>query len=138
MKKILGANSKFRIQNSKLFFCLLFLIPFAFFLQAQTPTKYWVQFKNKGNNPYSLSSPSAYLSPRALAHRAARGIAIDSLDLPVTPMYVAGVAAIPNVTVHSHSKWLNGVVIFTTDANALTAIAALPYVTTVSNIGLRY
>ncbi|MCX6312873.1 MAG: S8 family serine peptidase [Bacteroidetes bacterium] len=106
-------------------------------LFAQTPTKYWVQFRNKANTPFSLSNPSAYLSPRALAHRAAHGIAIDSLDLPVTPLYVAGVAAIPGVTVHSHSKWLNGVVIFTSSPAALIAVAALPYVTTVGNIGLR-
>ncbi|HET6992689.1 MAG TPA: S8 family serine peptidase [Bacteroidia bacterium] len=107
-------------------------------LFAQTPTKYWVQFTNKGNNPYSLSTPSAYLSPRALARRTAHGIPIDSLDLPVTPSYVAGVAAIPNVTVHSVSKWLNGVVIFTTDTNTLAQIASLPYVTTVGNVGLRH
>jgi serine protease AprX len=107
-------------------------------LFAQTPTKYWVQFADKGNNPYSFSNPSAYLSARALARRSAHGIAIDSLDLPVTPSYVAGVAAIPNVTVHSVSKWLNGVVIFTNDTNTLPLIAALPYVTTVGNVGLRH
>ncbi len=108
-------------------------------LFAQTPTKYWVQFSNKGSNPYSLSSPAAYLSARALARRAAHGIAIDSLDLPVTPAYIAGVAAIPGATVHSISKWLNGVVIFTnTPSTTLPAISALPYVTTVGNVGLRH
>src|SRR4051812_4547748 len=87
-------------------------------LFGQTPTKYWVQFSDKGNSPYTFSTPSAYLGPRAMARRAAHGIQLDSLDLPVTPAYVAGVAAVPNVTVHSKSKWLNGVVIFTSDANA--------------------
>jgi hypothetical protein len=106
-------------------------------LFGQTPTKYWVQFSNKGNNPYSFSTPSAYLGPRALARRAAHNIPIDSLDLPVTPSYVAGVAAIPNVTVHSVSKWLNGVVVFTTDTNSLNIIASLPYVSSVGNVGLR-
>jgi hypothetical protein len=97
-----------------------------------------VQFSDKGNNPYSFANPSAYLGPRALARRAAHNIPLDSLDLPVTPAYIAGVAAIPNVTVHSHSKWLNGVVVFTSDTNALNAIAALPYVVTVGNAGLRH
>jgi serine protease AprX len=100
-------------------------------------TQFWVQFKDKGNNPYSLSNPSAYLSPRALARRATHGIPIDSLDLPVTPMYVAGVAAVSGVTVHSHSKWLNGVVVFSSNPSALATIAALPYVVSVSGVGLR-
>lgn len=103
---------------------------------AQTPMKYWVQFTDKGNNPYSLSNPSAYLSSRALQRRASQGIAIDSLDLPVTPMYVAGVAA-TGVTVHAQSKWLNGVVIITSDTNDLNAIAALPYVVSTGFVGAR-
>lgn len=103
---------------------------------AQTPMKYWVQFTDKGNNPYSLSNPSAYLSSRALQRRANQGIAIDSLDLPVTPMYVAGVAA-TGVTVHAQSKWLNGVVIITSDTNDLNAIAALPYVVSTGFVGAR-
>jgi serine protease AprX len=106
-------------------------------LFGQTPTKYWVQFSNKGNSPYTLSTPSAYLSTRALARRTAHNIPIDSLDLPVTPAYMASVAAVPNVTVHSHSKWLNGVVIITSDPTALNTIAALPFVTSVGNVGLR-
>jgi serine protease AprX len=103
---------------------------------AQTPMKYWVQFTDKGNNPYSLSNPSAYLSSRALQRRANQGIAIDSLDLPVTPMYVAGVAA-TGVTVHAQSKWLNGVVIITSDTNDLNTIAALPYVVSTGFVGAR-
>lgn len=103
---------------------------------AQTPMKYWVQFTDKGNNTYSLSNPSAYLSSRALQRRANQGIAIDSLDLPVTPMYVAGVAA-TGVTVHAQSKWLNGVVIITSDTNDLNAIAALPYVVSTGFVGAR-
>ena len=120
----------------KKFTCVLPLIFLQLLTFAQS-TKFWVQFKDKGNNPYSLSNPSAYLSPRAIAHRTAHNIPIDSLDLPVTPMYVAGVAAVNGVTVHSHSKWLNGVVIFTSSSSALTTISALPYVASVSGIGLR-
>ena len=103
---------------------------------AQTPMKYWVQFTDKGNNPYSLSNPSAYLSSRALQRRTNQGIAIDSLDLPVTPMYVAGVAA-TGVTVNAQSKWLNGVVIITADTNDLNTIAALPYVVSTGFVGAR-
>jgi len=103
---------------------------------AQVPMKYWVQFTDKGNNTFSIANPSAYLSPRALQRRTNQSIAIDSTDLPCTPLYVAGVAA-TGVTVHAQSKWLNGLVIVTSDTSALTAIAALPYVVNTSFVGMR-
>lgn len=105
-------------------------------LSAQTPMKYWVQFTDKGNNTFTISNPSAYLSPRALQRRTNMGIAIDSTDLPCTPAYVAGVAA-TGVTVHAQSKWLNGVVIITSDTLDLVAINALPYVAGTTFVGLR-
>jgi hypothetical protein len=90
-------------------------------LFAQAPMKYWVQFSDKGNNTFTIGNPSAYLSPRALQRRANMGIAIDSTDLPCTPMYVAGVAG-TGATVHAQSKWLNGVVIVTSDTNDINQI----------------
>lgn len=105
-------------------------------LSAQTAMKYWVQFTDKGNNPYSLSNPSAYLSNRAIQRRLNQNIPIDSLDLPVTPMYVQGVAS-TGVVILAQSKWLNGVVVFTSDTNALNTIAALPYVVDTTFVGLR-
>jgi hypothetical protein len=118
--------------------CLLAFLSLAFFaeLSAQAPMKYWVQFTDKGNNPYTISNPSAYLSPRALQRRTTQGIAIDSTDLPCTPLYVAGVAA-TGVTVQAQSKWLNGVVIITSDSSDLLAVNALPFVASTSFISLR-
>lgn len=108
----------------------------SFTVFAQTPMKYWVQFGDKGNNTYTIANPSAYLSPRALQRRATQGIAIDSTDLPCSPVYVAGVAA-TGVTIHAQSKWLNGVVIITSDTNDLALINALPYVVSTGFVGLR-
>lgn len=105
-------------------------------LVAQTPMKYWVQFTDKGNSTFTISNPSAYLSTRALQRRTNQVIPIDSLDLPVSPLYVAGVAT-TGVTVHAQSKWLNGVVIITSDTNALITIAGLPYVVGITFVGLR-
>src|SRR5258707_14454465 len=82
-------------------------------------SRYVIKFRDKGNNPYSLSNPSAFLSQRSVARRIKYNIPVDSIDLPVTPGYVAQVAAIPNVTVLNISKWLNGITIQTTDANAI-------------------
>ncbi len=95
--------------------------------EMQAQTRYWIQFTDKGNSPYTLANPSAYLSPRAISRRAAQGLSIDSLDLPVTPSYIDSVLA-TGVTVRARSKWLNGVVIITSDTNAVNQIEALPFV----------
>lgn len=99
--------------------------------------RYIVTLKHKGNSPYSFSTPLAYLSQRALDRRARYGIAIDSADLPVTPAYVTQIDNIPNVTILNASKWLNSVTVFTTDAAAIPAINALPFVQSVSGIASR-
>jgi hypothetical protein len=103
---------------------------------AQSPVKYWIQFTDKGNNPYSLSNPSAYLSADAIQRRTNFNIALDSADLPVTPSYINAVAQ-TGVTVRAVSKWLNGVVIITSDTAALSQINQLPFVQNVNSVGLR-
>ncbi len=94
------------------------------------PDKYYVQFTDKNNSPYSIDDPSDYLSQRAIDRRIRQGIAIDEKDLPVNPAYLQGVtdagAAVLNPT-----KWLNGVTIYTGDSTVVIAINALPYVANV-------
>ena len=111
---------------------LLFLALAAFVgLQAQiAPNIYWVQFTDKNDSPYSIDTPEAYLSQRALDRRARLGIAIDEYDLPVNPQYLQGVSDCGAELVNP-SKWLNGVTIRTTSASVVEAINALPYVQTV-------
>ena len=78
---------------------------------AQMVNKYWVEFTDKAGTPYTLDNPSDYLGPRALERRAQQGIAVDSLDLPVSPAYIEALQA-AGFTVQNRSKWLNGVVVF--------------------------
>jgi hypothetical protein len=111
--------------------CLLFTEAEAQF------TRYVVKLRNKGGSPYSISTPSAYLSQRAINRRTRFGIAIDSTDLPVTPSYITQIRNIPNVTVLNISKWHNSVAIQTSDPNAITAINALPFVQSTSPISAR-
>ncbi|MEP6700230.1 MAG: S8 family serine peptidase [Bacteroidota bacterium] len=104
--------------------------------QAQF-TRYIVKLKNKGGSPYSISSPLSYLSQRAINRRIKYNIPLDSADIPVTPSYVQQIDNIPNVNILNVSKWLNAVSIQTSDANAITAINALPFVQSVSGIAAR-
>ena len=111
--------------------CLLFTD-----LHAQF-TRYIVKLKNKGGNPFSLSTPAAYLSQRAIDRRTRYGIAIDSTDLPVTPSYITQIKNIPGVTVLNISKWHNSIAIQTSDPNAITAINGLSFVQSVAPIAAR-
>ena len=97
--------------------------------QAQVaPEKYWIQFTDKDNSPYSITDPLVYLSQRAIDRRNAQAIAITTQDFPVNPAYVLGVEQTANVNVLISSRWLNGIVIQTTDTNGLSQIMNLPFV----------
>ena len=115
--------------------CLLALAGIA--AAQATNTRYIVRFRDKGSNPFSLSAPTAYLSQRAIDRRTRYAIALDSTDLPVTPRYIDSVRLAGTVTVLNASKWLNSITIQTTDAAALTRIAGLSFVSSVSAIAAR-
>jgi len=109
-----------------------------FFIEAQAQfTRYVVKLRNKGNNPFSLSTPTVYLSQRAINRRTRYGIAVDSTDLPVTPSYVTQIRNVPNVTILNISKWHNSVAIQTADPNAITTINGLSFVQSVAPIAAR-
>ena len=91
-----------------------------------------VQLKNKNGNTYSLSNPSQFLSAKAIQRRVKYNIPLDSTDLPATASYVNGIKSVANVTVLSVSKWLNRVLIQTTDPAAISTIQALPFVVSVT------
>ncbi len=116
----------------------LFLLLFAVVNESQAQfTRYVVKLKNKGGSPYSLSTPLAYLSQRAVNRRLQYSIPLDSTDLPVTPSYVTQIDNVPNVTILNVSKWLNAVSIQTSDPNAITAINALPFVQGTAPVAAR-
>ena len=100
-------------------------------------SRYIIKFKNKATNPFSIASPSAYLSTRAINKRTAYNIAIDSTDLPITPRYIDSVRLAGSVAILNKSKWLNQISIQTTDATAITKITNLPFVESVSSIAAR-
>lgn len=112
------------------------LLVFTGLTQAQF-TRYIVQFTDKKGTPYSLSNPSAFLSAKSIARRTNQHIAIDSTDLPVNPAYIDSIRKMPNVTVISSSKWLNTVLINTSDANALARINTFPFVKRSNSIAPR-
>lgn len=117
---------------------LLALILLALFteVKAQYP-KLIIQFTNKGSNPFSLNTPSQYLSARAITRRTRYNIVIDSFDLPIVPRYIDSVLSKGPVTLLSKSKWLNQILIQCTDQPTISKIMALPFVKSVQGIGNR-
>ncbi len=120
----------------KLIIQLLFIIILSIEAKAQYP-KLIVQLKDKGNNTFSFNNTSQFLSPRAIQRRTRYNIPIDSTDLPVTQRYIDSIRLAGNVTVLSTSKWLNQVLIQSSDQNAINKIRSLPFVRLVQSIGLR-
>jgi serine protease AprX len=119
----------------KIFGCWLVCLVMTQVGNAQT--RYVIKFRNKGDNPYSLSNPGAYLSQRAIERRTRFSIPLDSTDLPVTPRYIDSIRLAGNVTVMNASKWLNSVSIQTTDAAALAKINSFPFVVAVAPLASR-
>lgn len=115
---------------------VLFFLLFTFQLQAQY-AKYIVQFTDKGSSTFSLASPSIFLSARAIERRTNYKLNYDSTDLPITQRYIDSVTSKGAVTILSRSKWLNQILIHTTDANALQKIKALPFVKNAMPFGLK-
>ncbi|MBK8846692.1 MAG: S8 family peptidase [Bacteroidetes bacterium] len=101
---------------------------------AVAQDRYVVQLKDKNNSPYSFSNPGAYLSQKSITRRANQNIAIDSMDLPVNPVYVSTISNL-GATIINYSKWLNTITIQTTNSQVLADVQALSFVSSVNNVG---
>ncbi len=107
---------------------LLVMMGYVFSINAQiAPDKYWVQFTDKNDSPYSINNPEEYLSERAIQRRQDYNIAIDNYDIPVNQSYIQAVAD-KGATILNPSKWLNGVSIELSDPSVISDIESLPFV----------
>ncbi|MCX6225447.1 MAG: S8 family serine peptidase [Bacteroidia bacterium] len=107
---------------------VIVMLLLAFQARPQTaPGKYWVQFTDKANTPYSISQPKDFLSDRAIERRARYKVSIHEQDLPIDPAYPDSLRKL-GVTVLNRSKWFNAVTIYTTDTTVLSRIRQLSFV----------
>ncbi|MGB1318729.1 MAG: S8 family serine peptidase, partial [Flavobacteriales bacterium] len=117
---------------------LTFILVLAYGLcngQSQ-PKQYWIQFADKANSPFSLATPTEFLSQRALDRRTAQNIELNETDLPVNPAYIQAVLA-EGAEYLTHSKWLNSVSVQVANRAMLDAITALPFVVNNTPVGKR-
>jgi hypothetical protein len=88
---------------------------------AQTPAKYWVQFKERYPGDYSLQKPEQFLSPRAIEKRAKFGIPITKEDIPVNRKLIESVLKLDSTAVLlTTSKWLNGATFYSENPDFIT------------------
>ena len=91
------------------------------------PDKYYIQFTDKNNSPYSIDNPQEFLTQRAIDRRNAHNIDIVANDIPVNTAYLQGVADV-GVDLLFATRWLNGVTVYTTNPSLIDEIRDLPYV----------
>ena len=95
---------------------------------AQTQTgRYIIKLKDKSSFDYSLSNPERFLSAKAIERRKKHGIAISASDLPVVTSYVEAVKS-KGAKVVLQSKWLNTLIVESTNLDFFNQAASLPFV----------
>ena len=104
--------------------------------QAQY-TRHIIELTDKKGTTHALSNPQTFLSSETIARRKQFNIAIDSTDLPVSKVYLDSIAKAGKVEILNSSKWLNQVLIKTTDQAALNKISQFPFVKKRSPIANR-
>jgi len=115
----------------KWFTLVLLLFGLAAFAQI-APHKYFIEFTDKNQNPYSLGHPEQFLTERAIQRRLTMGIAYDQNDLPVTPVYLQTLQGL-GAQILNPTKWLNGTTIYLADTSVIDTIKKLPFVKSVIN-----
>ncbi len=112
---------------------LLFALLISILYSQDLPDKYYVQFTDKNNSPYSVDNPEEFLSQRAIERRLRQGIPVDEKDLPVNPQYLQGVKN-AGAQLLFPTKWLNGATVIITGQDVIDAVESLPYVSEIKLI----
>lgn len=108
------------------FFLMVVMMSVQSFSQV-APQKYFIEFMDRYNSPYSVNTPQQYLSNRAIERRQRQGIPIVENDLPVNPNYINIIRSYP-VTILNRSKWLNGITVYSLNPSLIDSIRELPFV----------
>ncbi len=101
------------------------------------PLKYWITFKDKNFNDYSIDNPQEFLSQRSIERRSRQNIPIDSTDLPVSRVYLDSLLTDTSITLIHTSKWLNAALFEIPEKKSLDFINNLSFVEDVTYVKPR-
>ena len=119
-----------RLTDNILKLCLI-ILPLCFSMQtmAQKSAKYWIEFTDKNDSPYSIGKPERFLSQRSIERRKQYGIAITEEDLPVNRNYIDSILKTDKSNILlTKSKWLNGITIYSEDTLLEEKIGQISFV----------
>ncbi len=120
-------------------FRFIFLLPLFFCQQAAAQEyKFLIRFRDKNNDGFSLSNPSTFLSAKSIVRRQRQHIPVDSLDLPVSSVYLGLLSSLPSVTILNKSRWFNLALISVPDTSMLLPVRALSFVQSVEPVNNRH
>lgn len=105
-----------------LIFLGLFSLPVTIFGQD----RYAIHYKYKPQTFFSLESAEEFILQRAIDRRVKEGIAVDSTDLPVSPIYVKTISPLVE-KVNFHTKWMNASLVVATQ-DQVKNIEKLPFI----------
>jgi hypothetical protein len=117
----------------KHFLILFILLPLFSFSQNDT-IKFWIQFTDKANTPYSINAPSEFLSERAIERRKKQNIPIIEQDLPVNTTYIDSVLNSGLFYLQNSSKWFNAITISTNDSANINALNTISFINSIKNV----
>lgn len=102
---------------------------------GQTPQyAFRISFRDKKGSP-GIGTPGDFLSPQSLARRSTQGIAVDSIDRPVSPLYIDTALTLTQGVMHVRSRWMNSIVLLLTDSSKILQLQGKPWVTDFRLVG---
>lgn len=121
--------------SKKYFVLVVFIFLLGIICSSQTsPGKYWIQFSDKNNSPFSLSNPIEFLSQKTIDKRIQFSLGFDIRDIPVNESYIETVKTICDCNVHNTSKWFNAITIETDSLEVLPLIEELGFVSQIRSV----
>jgi len=109
------------------FFFLPAILSAQVLFEETAPHRYFIEFTDKDNNPFSLTDPGAFLSEKAIARRNNQDIPIMENDLPVTPAYIDSIR-LTGARILNVSKWFNSITVEVSSDTVLNRIAGYSFV----------
>jgi len=100
-------------------------------------TRHIISFTDKKGTAHQLDNPSTYLSAKSIARRLKYKIPFDSTDLPVSKIYLDSILNSGKISLINTSRWLNQILIQTTDNQALAKINTFSFVKKRQAVGYR-
>jgi serine protease AprX len=95
------------------------------------PDRYWIEFTDKVNTPYSISQPLEFLSQRALDRRTLHDVPVTLQDIPPNDTYIDSILNSGVSRVICASRWMNGMMLFSTDSAFVDTLSNFSFVSQV-------